>query len=429
MCFCSAPALKLRRKRKAKQPVPIKAMLNIKKIAFVSNSAWSVYNFRIDVVRFLLKQGYHITVIAPDDGYSEKLVTEGCTYISLDFDNKSENPVSDYFLYLHLRKLYRKIRPDFIFHYVAKPNIYGSMAASAENILSVAVVTGLGYPFAKKNLLFRIIKMLYKKALRNVKEVWFLNNEDAKVFVTEHIININKIKILPGEGVNTEYFAASQSPPTEGWMSQQSDTHKGLNDAAGMGLPFEFLMSTRLLKSKGISLYADAARILKKKHYNVHFSLIGFFEKNHPDSITQEDLNKWEQEGLINYYGFADDVRPYLTKADCFIFPSFYNEGVPRCLMEAASMELPIITSNNRGCKEVVLNNSNGYLCNLNDPFDLADKMEKIINLPEEERKKMGRNGRQLVLKKFDVSKIISEYANTLISPFETPKRVDELKE
>ncbi len=403
-------------------------MLNIKKIAFVSNSAWSVYNFRLDVVRFLLKQGYEITVIAPDDGYSGKLVAEGCTYISLDFNNKSENPVRDYFLYLHLRRLYRKTGPDFIFHYVAKPNIYGSLAASAENIPSVAVVTGLGYPFAKKNLLFRIIKILYKKALKNVKEVWFLNNEDAKVFVTEHIVNINKIKILPGEGVNTEYFAGSQASPStadsrrpEPMSPDEALVKEAGGVQSGVGSPFEFLMSTRLLKSKGISLYADAARILKKKHYNVHFSLIGFFEKNHPDSITQDDLNKWENEGLINYYGFADDVRPYLVKADCFVFPSFYNEGVPRCLMEAASMELPVITSNNRGCKEVVLNNSNGYLCNLNDPFDLADKMEKIINLPEEERKKMGRNGRNLVLKKFDVHKIISEYANTLISPFENP--------
>jgi glycosyltransferase involved in cell wall biosynthesis len=208
------------------------------------------------------------------------------------------------------------------------------------------------------------------------------------------------MKVLPGEGVNTNHFA-----PVETKVAK-----------AG---PFEFLMSTRLLKSKGIGLYADAARILKKKNYNVKFSLIGFFEKNHPDSISSADLERWEQQGLINYLGFADDVRPYLRKADCMVFPSFYNEGVPRCLMEAASMELPAITSLNRGCKEVVLNNSNGYICNLNDPFDLADKMEKMINLSVEERIKMGKNGRQLVLKKFDICKIIQEYSNTLISAFE----------
>src|SRR5436190_10150404 len=148
-------------------------------------------------------------------------------------------------------------------------------------------------------------------------------------------------------------------------------------------------MSSRLLKSKCISIYADAARILKRKNIDARFELLGFFEKHHPDSLTIEEIREWEKEGLIHFNGFANDVRPFLKNADCFVFPSFYNEGVPRCLMEAASMELPIITSLNRGCKEVVLNNSTGYICNLNDPFDLADKMERMMGLAEEERLRM----------------------------------------
>lgn len=370
-----------------------------KTIAFVSNSSWSVFNFRLDVIRWLLKREVKVLVFAPADDYASRLVAIGCEFIEIDFNNKGENPLKDYIFYRNLRKLYRQYRPDFIFHYVAKPNIYGSLAAAAEKIPSVAVITGLGYPFAKRNALFLIIRALYKKALKHASEVWFLNNEDAKVFITEKIVPISKMKVLPGEGVNTKHFAPSGEEN---------------NDE-----PFHFLMSTRLLKSKGIGLYADAARILKKKNYNVSFSLIGFFEKNHPDSISHDDLNKWENEGLISYLGFADDVRPFLQKANCIVFPSFYNEGVPRCLMEAASMEKPAITSFNRGCKEVVLNNSNGYICNLNDPFDLADKMEKMLNAFPEERQRMGKNGRQLVLKKFDICKIIEEYSNTLISAFE----------
>lgn len=372
-----------------------------KTIAFVSNNAWSVFNFRLDVIRWLLKNNVRVLVFAPSDDYAEKLTAQGCTFIEIRFNNKGENPVKDYLFYRKLRKLYRKYNPDFIFHYVAKPNIYGSLAAAAEKIPSVAVITGLGYPFAKRNLLFYIIRGLYRKALKHASEVWFLNNEDAKVFITERIVSISKMKVLPGEGVNTKHFAPL-------------NIHR-------KGEAFQFLMSTRLLKSKGVGLYADAARILKKKNYQVSFSLIGFFEKNHPDSISPDNIKKWEDEGLIDYLGFAVDVRPYLRKADCVVFPSFYNEGVPRCLMEAASMEIPAITSYNRGCKEVVLNNSNGYICNLNDPFDLADKMEKMINTSPDERMRMGKNGRQLVLKKFDVCKIIEEYSNTLISAFESP--------
>ncbi len=367
-----------------------------KLIAFVSNSAWSVYNFRLDVIRCLLSEGYQVIVIAPDDQYSRFLTQSGCRFIHIDFDNKTANPLSDWLLYRRLKKLYRQYRPDFIFHYVAKPNIYGSMAAAAEKIPSVAVITGLGYPFAQKNWLYWTLKLLYRKALRHTNEVWFLNNEDAKVFIMEKIVNIEKVKVLPGEGVNTDHFSPDhQREPVENEV-------------------FTFLMSTRLLKSKGISLYADAARILRKKNYQVRFELIGFFETHHPDSITQEDLNRWEQEGLIHYCGFARDVRPFLQRADCFVFPSFYNEGVPRCLMEAASMELPIITSFNRGCKEVVLNNSTGYICKMHDPFDLADKMEKMINLLPEDRARMGKNGRSLVIKKFSMEKVLDEYVGTL---------------
>lgn len=367
-----------------------------KLIAFVSNSAWSVYNFRLDVIRDLMANGFEVMVLAPDDEYSTYLQESGCRFIPLNFNNKTKSLTADMAFYRQLRELYRQHRPDFIFHYVAKPNIYGSLAAAAVGIPSVAVITGLGYPFAKRNWLYHVVKQLYKRALRKTREVWFLNNEDAKIFINEHIVNIEKVKVLPGEGVDTDYFAFPQ-------RSARKATE-----------PFTFLMSTRLLKSKGISLYADAARILRKKNYDVRFELIGFFEQHHPDSISQEDLDRWQKEGLIHYGGFAKDVRPFLQRADCFVFPSFYNEGVPRCLMEAASMELPVITSNNRGCKEVVVNGNTGFLCNVHDPFDLADKMEKILNLSIEERTRLGRNGRALVIKKFNIRNVIDEYIATL---------------
>ena len=368
----------------------------ILRIGFVSNSAWSVYNFRLDVIRHLLQQGHEIIVMAADDEYSQLLRDCGCRFISINFNNRTENPFSDYFFFRQLKKIYKEYKPGILFHYVIKPNIYGSLAAASCNIPSVAVITGLGYAFAKHNFLYWIIKRLYKISLRKSKEVWFLNNNDAKVFLKAKVVNIEKIKILPGEGINTDFFSKD-------FNGQKTENRR-----------FRFLMSTRLLKSKGVGIYADAARILKKKYDNIDFELIGFFEKHHPDSVSPEDLKKWEKQGLIHYGGFAKDVRPFLLNTDCFVFPSFYNEGVPRCLMEAASMELPVITSLNTGCKEVVINNTTGYFCNMNDPFDLADKMEKIISLFVEERATMGRNGRSLVTDKFNIQKVINEYEQTL---------------
>jgi glycosyltransferase involved in cell wall biosynthesis len=375
----------------------IEGKANNKLIALVSNSTWSVYNFRLDIIRYLRSQNYRVLVIAPQDEFATLLQAEGCQYIPVFFNNRSENPLRDLGLYHRLKKIYSDQDPDLIFHYVIKPNIYGSLAAAACSIQSVAVVTGLGYSFARKNWLYRVVRFLYKKSLKKAGEVWFLNQEDAEIFAREKIISNMKIRLLPGEGVNTDHFS----------RSGQKDSLEGR--------PFTFLMSARLLKSKGIGIYAAAARILKKSHEGVRFELIGFFEDRHPDAIAREDLSAWEKEGLIRYLGFVRDVRPQLEMADCFVFPSFYHEGVPRCLMEAASMQLPIITSNNRGCKEVVRDQSNGFLCGLNDPADLAEKMERMIRLSPGERSRMGSSGRSLVMKEFHISKVIEAYRQTLM--------------
>lgn len=372
----------------------------LKKIAFVSNNAWSIYNFRLDILKMFIENGYEVIVIAPDDEFSNKLKEIGCRFYPVEFNNRGASIINDVLLYYNLRKLYRKLRPDFIFHYVIKPNIYGSLAAKAENIESVAVITGLGYSFAKNNWLTKIVEVLYKKALEGPKEVWFLNNEDANVFLRKNLVNVKKLRVLPGEGINTEHFSRNGS-----LLKPERKE-------------FVFLMAARLLKSKGVELYANAASILKNKNYDVKFALIGIFEEGHPDAIAKSTLDEWEKEGLIEFYGSANDVRPYLNEADCFVFPSYYKEGVPRCLMEAASMELPIVTTYNRGCKEVVLNNVNGFLCKQNDALDLADKMEKMILLDEKERERMGRNGRLHVSRKFGMEKVKEAYQQTISSGF-----------
>ncbi len=277
-----------------------------------------------------------------------------------------------------------------------KPNIYGSLAAARCRIQSVALITGLGYTFDRNNWLNRLVSILYRKALKKASEVWFLNLEDAQVFLHRKLTSEEKIKILPGEGINTIHF----SPQT--------------NKPVARSKAFQFLMSTRLLKTKGVGVYVAAARILKNKHRDVRFELIGFFEKNHPDSITESELRQWEKKGIIHYGGFARDVRPFLRQADCFVFPSAYHEGIPRCLLEAAAMEIPIITSLNTGCKEVVKEGINGFLCKANNASGLAARMEEMMGLSSVRRSELGKNGRELVSAKFGIEKILLEYDKTL---------------
>lgn len=368
-----------------------------KKITLVANSAWSLYNFRMDLIRHLLKQ-YEVLIIAPEDEFAAELTLAGCRFLDIRFNNRSENPLLDYALYNALKKIYATERPDFIFHYVIKPNIYGSLAAAKTGIPSVAVITGLGYTFDRRNWLNRIVSFLYRKALKKAFEVWFLNQEDASLFVERDLVSAQKIKILPGEGINTEYFFPQ--------------THKPVARSKA----FQFLMGTRLLRTKGVGIYVEAAGMLKNKYRDIRFELIGFFEKHHPDSISESELRNWQKKGIIHYSGFAKDVRPFLRQADCFVFPSFYHEGIPRCLLEAAAMELPIITSQNTGCREVVQEGGNGFLCMPNNAKDLAARMEEMMLLDSSARAQMGKNGRARVIEKFGIERILSEYDKTLES-------------
>ncbi|MBL7768273.1 MAG: glycosyltransferase family 4 protein [Flavipsychrobacter sp.] len=360
------------------------------RIAFVSNNAWSIYNFRIDIIKSLLADGHEIIIITPDNAIVEKIITIGCKHIAIDFDNKVVNPFADLKLLIDLSRLYKKLKPDLVFHYVAKPNIYGTIAAHRNGIHSVAIITGLGFAFSKKNLLYAIIKQLYRFSLQGAREVLFLNNEDALLFVREQIVPLKKINVLPGEGINTSYF----KPPA---VRKKNPT-------------FQFLMTCRMLKSKGVEIFVEASRLLKAKDYAFESIVLGGFEENHPDSIPPSKVQQWQDQGLINFLGFKEDVRPFLAQADAFVFPSYYNEGVPRSLLEAASMELPIITTNNKGCRDVVEDRINGFLCQLQDPFDLAKKMEEMLQLSEHTLIQMGQKGREKVISRFCMEKIIDEY-------------------
>jgi glycosyltransferase involved in cell wall biosynthesis len=366
-----------------------------KKIALVANSTWSVFNFRMDLIRHLLMK-FEVLVIAPKDEFAGELEKAGCSYLDIHFNNRSENPLRDYALFKALEKIYRSERPDLIFHYVIKPNIYGSMAAARCGIQSVAVITGLGYTFDRHNWLNRIVSILYRRALKKAGEVWFLNEEDANVFLHRKLVSADKIKILPGEGINTDYFFPQTNKPVARSKS------------------FQFMMGTRLLKSKGVGVYVEAARILKKKNHDIRFELIGFFEKNHPDSISEHEVRHWQKKGIIHYAGFAKDVRPFLRQADCFVFPSFYHEGIPRCLLEAAAMELPIITSQNIGCREVVQEGVNGFLVAPNNVMELVARMEEMMALTSAERAELGRKGRELVSARFGIDRILAEYDRTI---------------
>lgn len=362
------------------------------KIAIVSNTSWSIYNFRLELIRYLKQLGFEVHVIAPKDRFSAKLVSEGISYHGLFLDNYSINPLKDLRTIRQLRKTYRKYKFDFIIHYTIKPNIYGSYAAMRNRIPSIAITTGLGHLFSFKNgFIQKFIRLLYVQGCKMSKQIGFLNEPDREVFIQNRIVDQKKTFLLPGEGVDTDYFELV--PQTN--YERPSRT---------------FLYAGRVIWEKGVGEFVEAATKILKDEPDCKFQVLGFVDPVNPNAVPYETITKWQKEGIIEYLGETEDVRPYLKNSDCVVFPSYYREGVSRLLLEAASMGIPIITTDNVGCRDVVEHNKNGFLCKAQDAEDLAIHIKRFISLSPDDKKSMGHYGRNLVKKKYSIELVNRHY-------------------
>ncbi|WP_411684831.1 glycosyltransferase family 4 protein [Aeromonas caviae] len=368
--------------------------MNKNHIVIVANTAWSVFNFRHGLLSRLIDDGYQLTIIAPHDEFSDKLRQMGCAVVDLPMEAKGTNPLQDLKLIYTLYRIYQQIAPAFIIHYTIKPNIYGSLAAKLAGIASLAITTGLGYTFVNDNVVAKVAHVLYKLAFRFPKEVWFLNEDDRQVFLQHRLVSQEKAVLLHGEGVDLTHFSPQAQSAADGKV--------------------RFLLIARMLWDKGVGEYVEAARIVRQQHPNAVFQLLGACGVANPSVIDREQISKWEVEGLVEYLGTAPDVRPIIANADCVVLPSFYREGVPRTLMEAAAMAKPLITTDNVGCRDVVLPGQTGYLCPVKDATALAACCEQIIAMSPEARAEMGAAGRRFMADTFDEKLVIEQYLNTL---------------
>lgn len=366
-------------------------------IVFVANTLWSVYNFRKGLIKKIISNGDRVTVIGPPDKYLDSLSALGCNIEIVPISSQGKNPLSDLLLMFRLKNLYDKLAPDFIFHYTIKPNIYGSIAAGLSKKKSIAVTTGLGYVFTKKTILTKFIASLYSFSLRFSCEVWFLNEDDLSVFLKMKILKKDKAFILDSEGIDTDFYAPVTS------SEQFCKTPE-----------FTFLLVARMLWDKGVGIYVDAAKKIKEQYPNVHFQLLGGCDVDNPQVIPRQILNEWNDSGVVEYLGEAKDVRGIISNATAIVLPSFYREGVPRTLMEAASMSKPIITTDNVGCKNVVVDEVTGYLCKTRDVDSLVNAMSRLINLSFDERTRMGMQGRLYMQSRFDEKVVIQAYQTAL---------------
>ena len=361
------------------------------KICLVDNDLRLNLNFRGNIIKAFLNKGYDVTIISPEDeSFSIKDFDERLNFIPVEVSRKGKNPFSDLIYCKKLFSIYKKEKFDLIFHYTIKPNIYGNIASHFAKIKAISIIPGLGHLFIKESFATKIVEILYRFSLNYANEVWFLNEDDKKEFLKRKLVKENKIKILPGEGIDLEKFKP---------IKIERNDNKII-----------FLMIARVLWEKGFKEYIEAAEILKKKYSNLEFQLLGAIDTGNPSGVPEEIVMKYHNDKIINYLGTTNDVPNVIAKCDCLVLPSFYREGLPRTLMEGASMEKPLITTNNVGCKEAVIEGYNGFLCKIKNSQDLAEKIEKFLSLSQEEKGKLGKNGRKLMKEKFEDNIVIRKY-------------------
>jgi glycosyltransferase involved in cell wall biosynthesis len=361
-------------------------------IVLAGNTAWGMFNFRQNLMKLLIHQGHIVTIIAPpNEKFERKIIETGCAFIPIEIESKGTNPISDLLLIRKYFKIYKSLSPDFIFHYTIKPNIYGTLASWLARIPSIAVVTGLGYTFINKGLVSHIALYLYRVSFKVSKQVWFLNNEDCEIFTRNNVVSKEKTFVLKGEGINVNHFSRSFSESSQ----------------------ITFLLASRMLWDKGVGEYFDAAKILKKNYHNVKFNLLGPHGIDNPKAIPEDQIHQWHSEGILNYLGETDDIKPFINSATAVVLPS-YREGISRVLLEAAAMEKPVITTDVVGCRDVVIDNITGFICEPRNSQSLAEAMLKIICLEKKDIETMGKKGREFVQNEFSDEVVLKKYSETL---------------
>jgi glycosyltransferase involved in cell wall biosynthesis len=367
------------------------------KVLIVLNRAWNLYNFRAGLIRALCAQGYEVVVAAPVDAYAQRLASLGCRFVPLKMDNHGTSLVSELRLIRRLWTLFWREKPQVYLGYTVKPNTFGSGIAARMGIPVINNISGLGTAFLDSRWLNKLVRLLYRWGLEHSRRVFFQNKDDRQLFIDLNLVKPEQTGLLPGSGVDLRHF----------WASDLAIAERQNRDG------LSFLMVGRLLVDKGILEYVDAARSIKYKYPNTRFQLLGFVDTGNPRGISDEQLHQWVHEGIIEYLGYTDDVRAYLSRANCVVLPS-YREGTSRALLEAAAMGCPIIASDVPGCREALDPEVTGYLCEVRNASSLARQVERFVNLSTNERAAMGQAARKKMEREFDEQSVINAYLSEI---------------
>lgn len=356
----------------------------------IASFAESLTGFRGPLIASLQARGLEVHVAAPGlpagDAVRARLEAQGLTVHDIEMQRTGTNPMADLKTTHQLYSLMRRIRPDCTMGYTIKPVIYGSIAAWLARVpRRFALITGLGYAFQQeggRGGVRALVQRLYSVALGKVHKVFFQNPDDRDLFRQLGILDAGTpVCVVNGSGVDVSSFSVAPLP------------------ADGV----RFLLIARLLGDKGVREYAEAARRIRARRPDVTFALVGWIDSN-PGAITQQELDAWVRDGVVDYLGKLSDVRPAIAESTVYVLPS-YREGTPRTVLEAMAMGRAVITTDAPGCRETVVDGDNGFLVPVKSADALEAAMQRFLDDGDLTRQ-MGQRARQVAEEKYDVHKV-----------------------
>lgn len=361
---------------------------HLKRVLFLANHYITLYNFRRELIEQLIKDGNEIFISIPPSKDNHFFLDLGCKIIEIDIDRRGTNPFKDLKLVLEYMKVFRRIKPDIVFSYTAKPNIYGSIASNLLKIKQVNNITGLGGTFYDENIVSKIVRLLYRFSVKYSYLVFFQNTGDLQYFKSHKLIKDN-YKLLPGSGVNLEQYKFTNLPSSES---------------------INFIFIGRIMEIKGVDQYLEVAKRVRDKDKRARFFMAGFIEQEKYKKIIEE----YNRLGIIEYVGFQKDISEWIKKMHCTVLPSICGEGTPNVLLESAAMGRICIASDIAGSRDVVSEGETGYVFEPGNSNSLFECVDKILNHSEDKLAQMGKSGRQLVENNYDRKLVIKAYKDEL---------------
>lgn len=352
------------------------------KILVVANFDVGLYKFRKELLQEMINRGHDVYISLPNGDLVEPLTELGCNFINTSVDRRGMNPFRDFNLLLRYKKILDRIKPDSVITYTIKPNLYMGMLCRKKRIPYSINITGLGTAFQSDGFMLKMFVNLYRFACKKASTVIFENSENMQTFLNFKIVKNQQCLLNNGAGVNLEEYKF-ESYPNDGEI--------------------RFLFIGRVMHEKGVDELFNAAKRIKKQYKSVFFDIVGPHEDDY-----KETVQRLVDEKIINYYGYQEDVKPFIKNSNCFVLPS-WHEGMANTNLESGAMGRPVITSNIHGCLEAVVDGKTGFLVEPKNVDSLYEKLKEFIELPYEKKCEMGKESHNHIAKNFNKKDVVEK--------------------